>query len=173
MNLVSYFNSTNRRLFYFFDAIRNDDLTLSFPEKTNNKTIVELNKSLTKVNKQIQQIKIENQLQEQYFQALLEHAATGILTFDQNGFVLHSNASARKLFGLEVLTHLNQTERVDHRLFQTLKTIRPSEQKLITLTNERGDIQLLIKASSVHYQTERANSSIGSGYKKRVGRERT
>ena len=120
-NLVWFLNTVNRRLFYFFDAIRNDDSTLSFPEKTNDKTIIELNKSLNKVNRQIRQIKIENRLQEQYFQALLEHAATGILTFDQNGFVLHSNASARKLFSLEILTHVNQLQRVDQRLFQTVK----------------------------------------------------
>ena len=55
---------------------------LSFPEKTDNKTILELNKSLNKVNLQIQNIQIQNRQQEQYFQALLEHAATGILTFD-------------------------------------------------------------------------------------------
>jgi len=147
-NLIHFLNTTNRRLYYFFDAIRNDDSTLSFPEKTTNKTIVELNKSLNKVNWQIQQIKIENRLQEQYFQALLEHAATGILTFDEKGFVLHSNTAARKLFGLEVLTHLNQLEKVDRRLFQTIKNIRPAEQRLVTLDNERGNIQLLIKASS-------------------------
>lgn len=146
-NLIYFLNSTNRRLFYFFDAIRNDDSTLSFPEITNDKTFVELNKSLNKVNRQIQQIKIENRLQEQYFQALLEHAATGILTFDQKGFVLHSNASARKLFGLEILTHLNQLEKVDRRLFHVVKNLRSSEQRLVTMNNERGNIQLLLKTS--------------------------
>lgn len=146
-NLIYFLNATNRRLFYFFDAIRNDDSTLSFPEKTNNKTFVDLNKSLNKVNLQIQQIKIENHLQEQYFQALLEHASAGILTFDQRGFVLHSNASARKLLGLDIFTHLNQLEKVDRRLFQVLKNIKSSEQRLVTLNNERGNIQLLIKSN--------------------------
>lgn len=146
-NLVYFLNATNRRLFYFFDAIRNDDSTLSFPEKTNNKTFVDLNKSLNKVNLQIKQIKIENRMQEQYFQALLEHASAGILTFDQRGFVLHSNASARKLLGLDVFTHLNQLEKVDRRLFQVVKNIKASEQRLVTLNNERGNIQLLIKSN--------------------------
>ncbi len=146
-NLIYFMNTTNRRLYYFFDAIRNDDSTLSFPEKTTNKTIIELNKSLNKVNRQIQQIKIENRLQEQYFQALLEHAATGILTFDEKGFVLHSNAAARKLLGLEVLTHLNQLEKIDRRLSQIIKNIRSPEQRVITMNNEQGTIQLLLKAN--------------------------
>ena len=61
INLVRFLNATNRRLFYFFDAIKNEDSTLSFPEKTNDKTITELNKSLIKVNRQIQQIHSDEQ----------------------------------------------------------------------------------------------------------------
>ena len=148
VNLIWFLNSTNRRLYYFFDAIQNEDLTLSFPEKTNYKIIVDLNKSLNKVNKQIQQIHIENRQQEQYFQALLEHAATGMMTFDKNGFVLHTNSLMKRLFSLDVLTHLNQLDKVDHKLFMAIKSMQPSEQQLVTVNNERGTIQLLIKASS-------------------------
>lgn len=148
VNLVWFLNVTNRRLFYFFDAIKNEDSTLSFPEKTNNKAIVELNKSLNKVNKQIQLILIENRQQEQYFQALMEHAATGMLTFDKNGFILHSNSFVKRLLSLDVLTHLNQLDKIDHKLFMSIKNIQASEQRLISINNTNGTIQLLIKASS-------------------------
>ncbi len=148
VNMIWFLNKTNRKIFYFFDAIRNDDSTLSFPEKSNDKIILELNKSLQKVNDQILQIKIENRQQEQYFHALLEHAATGILTFDEKGFILHSNSSVRKFLSVEVLTHLNQLKRVNHKLYMAIKNICPSEQKLITISNERGITQLLIKANS-------------------------
>jgi len=148
VNLVYFLNVTNRRLFYFFDAIKNEDSTLSFPEKTDHKIIVELNKSLNKVNKQIQQIQIENRQQEQYFQALMEHAATGMLTFDEKGFILHSNSLVKRLFSLDVLTHLNQLDKVDHKLFVSIKNIQTSEQRLISLKIDGATIQLLIKASS-------------------------
>lgn len=148
VNLIWFLNTTNRQLFYFFDAIQNEDSTLSFPKKTNNKTILELNKSLNKVNRQIQDIQIEIRQQEQYFQALIEHAATGILTFDANGFILHSNSLAKRLLSLDVLTHLNQLEKIDHKLFISVKNIQASEQRLVTINNENGTIQLLIKASS-------------------------
>ncbi len=147
-NLIRFLNKTNRQLFYFFDAIKNEDSTLSFPEKTNNRTLQDLSKSLINVNQLIQKIQIENRQQEQYFQALLEHAAAGIMTFDKNGFILHSNSSVKRLFLLEVLTHLNQLEKVDHKLFAAIKNIQPSEQKLVTVNNTQGTIQLLIKASS-------------------------
>ena len=147
VNLIYYLNRINRRIFYFFDAIRNEDSTLSFPKNTNNKIVADLNKSLENVNKQIQQIYVENRQQEQYFQALLEHAATGMFTFNKKGFILHSNNLTKRLFEVDVLTHLNQLERIDQKLYQTVKDIQPSEQRLVTLNNETGVIQLLIKAN--------------------------
>jgi len=147
-NLVRFMNITNRRLHYFFDAVQNEDATLLFPEQTTNKTLLELNRSLNKVNSQIQQIHMENRKQEQYFQALIEHAATGMMTFDKNGFVLHSNSLIKRLFSVDVLTHLNQLRKIDNKLFMSIKTIHASEQKLITFDNNSGTIQLLVKANS-------------------------
>jgi len=148
INLIYFLNRINRRIFYFFDAIKNEDSTLSFPKNIDNKVINDLNQSLLKVNKQIQQIYVENRQQEQYFQALLEHAATGMFTFNKKGFILHSNNLTKQLFEVDVLTHINQLERIDPKLFQTVKEIQPSEQRLITLHNEKGIIQLLIKSNS-------------------------
>ncbi len=147
-NLIYYLNRINRRIFYFFDAIRNEDSTLSFPQNINNKIIRNLNNSLMRVNKQIQQIYIENSKQEQYFQALLEHAATGMFTSNRKGFILHSNSLVRRLFGVEVLTHLHQLGQIDKALLKTIKEIQPSEQKIMTLNNKNNVIQLLIKSNS-------------------------
>ena len=33
VSLVTYTNHTNRKIAYFFDAIKNEDFTLRFPEK--------------------------------------------------------------------------------------------------------------------------------------------
>ncbi|QIA06587.1 sensor histidine kinase [Draconibacterium halophilum] len=148
INLIYFLNRINRRIFYFFDAIKNEDSTLRFPNNIDNKVINDLNQSLQKVNSQIQQIYLDNQKQEQYFQALLEHAATGMFTFNKKGFILHSNKLAKQLFEVDVLTHTNQLERIDPKLFQTIKEIQPSEQRLITLHLKSGIFQLLIKSNS-------------------------
>jgi nitrogen fixation/metabolism regulation signal transduction histidine kinase len=47
-----------------------------------------------------------------------------------------------------VLTHINQLQRLDNKLYQTIKDIQPNEQRLITLNNKNGIIQLLVKANS-------------------------
>ena len=148
VNLISYLNSTNKKIRFFFDSVRNDDSNLSFPAETRNDALNDLYKSMNKVNHQIQQLKIENRQQEQYFRTLLEHLAAGIITYNDKGFILHANSSARKLLAIDVLTHLKQIERKDQKLFETINSIKPFERKLIGISADGGEIQLSLKATS-------------------------
>lgn len=148
VNLVNYLNSTNRKISYFLESVHNEDSTLSFPTNISDQSIREIYQGLNKVNKQIQELKIESRQQEQYFQTLLEHVATGIVTFNDKGFVLHANSAAKKMFGVDVLTHINQLERVNRNLFQSIRNIQPFEQKLVSVITERGTIQLSLKSTS-------------------------
>ena len=149
ISLVQYFNSANNKIRFFFDAVRNEESNLSFPIDTKNKSLRELYRSMNTVNQQIQQLKVENRQQEQYFRRLIEHLATGIITFNNKGFVLHANTAAKRLLSADVLTHLQQIERINMKLFQTISNIKPLEQKLISVPAALGDIQLSLKATSV------------------------
>jgi two-component system, NtrC family, nitrogen regulation sensor histidine kinase NtrY len=152
VNLISYLNSTNKKIRFFFDSVRNDDSNLFFPFEITNTPLSNLYQSMNKVNSQIQQLKIENRQQEQYFGTMLEHLATGIITYNDKGFILHANSSAKKLLSLEVLTHLTQIERKDKKLYSTIKSIKPFERRLIGIVSEDGEIQLSLKATSFKTQ---------------------
>jgi PAS domain S-box-containing protein len=149
INMVSYLNSTNKKIRFFFDSVRNDDSNLSFPVETRNPAMMELYHSMNRVNQQIQNLKIENREQEQYFRTLLEHLAAGIITFNEKGFILHSNSAAKKLLSMDVLTHLQQIEGRDRKLYDTIKEIKPYERKLIGFSSESGEIQLSLKATAI------------------------
>lgn len=148
VNLISFLNATNKKIKYFFDSVRNDDSNLFFPVDEKNMTVREIYRNMNKVNEQIQKLKIENRNQEHYFQILIEHLAIGIITFDKKGFIQHSNSTAKKLLGTDVLTHIKQLERIDEKLYQTLNSIKPSERSLVPINTERGEIQLSLKATS-------------------------
>jgi two-component system, NtrC family, nitrogen regulation sensor histidine kinase NtrY len=147
INLVTYINLTNKRISFFFDAVRNDDSNLSFPTGSGNRSLRELYRSMTRVNDQIKQLKIENRQQEQYFSILIEHLATGIVIFDSKGFIEHANSAARRLLSTDVLTHLKQIERKDRKLFQAINDIKPSQNRLVSLQTEQGELQLSLKAT--------------------------
>ena len=46
VSLIHYLNHTNRKIAYFFDAIRNEDFTLHFPEKDIIKSFKNLKNSI-------------------------------------------------------------------------------------------------------------------------------
>lgn len=154
ISLISFLNSTNRKISYFLESVQNNDSALLIPENITGKSVRELVEGLNKINEQIQHLKIENQQREQYFQTLLEHVATGIITFNEKGFVLHANSSVKKMLSVEVLTHVHQLERISLSLYQSVLNIKPFEQKLVSIVTERGTIELSLKATSFRTQNE-------------------
>lgn len=153
--LINYLNRTNRKIAFFFDAIRNDDSTLNFPERTGSKSLSELNASLNKVNELIKKIKFELQEQEQYFKTIIEHISIGIITYNENGNIFLSNASARNLLLNEHLNHIDQIKRIDKKLFSTLKELQPGDNRLVSFTGNEGSVQLSLR--STHFKTATDN----------------
>ena len=152
--LINYMNMTNRKISYFLESVQNNDSTLLFPENISGKSVRELYEGLNKINEQIQHLKIENQQREQYFKTLLEHVATGIITFNSKGFVLHANSAVKNLLSVEVLTHIHQLERINRNLYHAVLNFKPFEQKMVSLVNERGTIELSLKSTSFKTQNE-------------------
>ena len=54
LNTVYYLNRMNRRVFFFFDAIKNEDSSISFPDDNLSTVEKDLSNSLHQVNQKIQ-----------------------------------------------------------------------------------------------------------------------
>ena len=65
LSLIQSLNRTNKKVAYFFDAVRNEDSTLHFPENVTSSTERYLNASMNSVNKLIQKAKRDQVSQEQ------------------------------------------------------------------------------------------------------------
>ena len=148
-NLIYFLNRINRRIFYFFDAIKNEDFTLRFPEKLSVKSLEELNHSLNMLNEMIQDIHLKKQAQEQYYQEIIKQADIGILTINAKGHILFANSTSENLFDYSPLNHIKQFQQVDQKLYELFEGLQPFERKLVQLTNEREKKQLALKSTSV------------------------
>ncbi|WP_394973813.1 sensor histidine kinase [uncultured Croceitalea sp.] len=149
--LINFINSTNRKIAYFFDAIRNEDFTLRFPERVSIKSFKELNQSLNRVNGLIQEVHLQLQAREQYYQEILKQASIGILTFNKKGHILFSNPTLEKLLNYTPLNHIKQLGQIDDKLYDIFKNFQPFERKLFQLTNEREQIQLALKSTPITF----------------------
>ena len=134
--LIHYVNQTNRKIAYFFDAIKNEDFTLRFPEKLSVKSIEELNQSLNMLNGMIQDIHVKKQAQEQYYQEILRQADIGIFTVND-------------LLNYRPLNHVKQLKQIDPNLYNLFETLEPFESTLYSLGNERGKKELTLKCAPI------------------------
>lgn len=147
--IFHYINSVNRKISYFFSALKNEDYTLRFPEIQGMKSEKLLNKLLNQTKEILQKTRIDIQQQEKYYELILNNINSGIIALNSKGFVIQSNLFALKILGLEVFTHTRQLQKVSLQLQQTIEEIQSGETKRITYTNERGSMQLLINATSI------------------------
>ncbi|MGD1946163.1 MAG: PAS domain-containing sensor histidine kinase, partial [Croceivirga sp.] len=147
VSLITFINSTNRKIAYFFDAIRNEDFTLRFPERVTIKSFKELNQSLNRVNGLIQEVHLQLQIRENYYQEILKQANIGIMTFNDKGHILFSNPTLEKLLNYSPLNHIKQLKQVDQGLYDIFEPFEPFERKLFQLTNEREQKQLALKCT--------------------------
>ncbi|MBM1106522.1 histidine kinase [Aurantibacter crassamenti] len=153
-SLIHYVNQTNRKIAYFFDAIKNEDFTLRFPEKLSVKSLEELNHSLNMLNEMIQEIHLKKQAQEQYYQEIIKQADIGILTINDKGHILFANATIEKLFNYTPLNHIKQLRQVDEDLYELFNDLKPFERKLVQLTNEREKKQLALKSTAISFEKQ-------------------
>lgn len=154
IGLIKFLNTTNRKIAFFFNAVENDDSTIHFPVYTKDNSLKELHTSLNRVNHLIQKVKIENKTQEKYYHTILEHATIGIITINEKGHIILANKTSKKLLNYESLTHIQQLKRIDEKLFNLLSQLKPFEQKLIELHNERDLIKLTVKSTQIKIDNE-------------------
>jgi PAS domain-containing protein len=136
-SLVFYVNQTNRKIAYFFDAIKNEDFTLRFPEKLSVKSLEELNHSLNK------------QAQEKYYQEILRQADIGIFTINSKGHILYANPTVQNLLNYRPLNHIKQLKQIDLTLYGLFESLEPFESTIYSLGNERGKKELTLKCTPI------------------------
>jgi signal transduction histidine kinase len=94
--LIRYLNTTNRRLAYFIDSIRNDDTSVKFPKDVKNKAVMDLYNNLNIINEIIRDTKIEIAYNEKLLQTMIEYSSSGFIMMDEQGDFDAMNNAARK-----------------------------------------------------------------------------
>ncbi len=147
-NLVWYINRVNRKINYFFDAVLNDDFSISFSKNKGDELMNKLSQNLQRINEHIEKIRLETINQEKYFEALIEHINVGIMSINDEGFVVNTNNGQKKLLRLKQLTHIRQIEKVDKQLAKLISEIKPNDERTIITKNTEGAITVLVRATS-------------------------
>jgi two-component system, NtrC family, nitrogen regulation sensor histidine kinase NtrY len=151
IQFIHYFNAINRKLAYFFDAIRNEDTTLKFPENVKNKSLRNLHSSLNNLNKLISDIKIKNETNERFFRELIEHSSTGLMSVDPDGYIEIMNRAAKRFLGISYLSNIRLLQQKNPIIYDAISSIKPREKLILKLVVKQELINLSLQSSELRF----------------------
>jgi two-component system nitrogen regulation sensor histidine kinase NtrY len=134
-----WLNRTNKKLAFFFSAVRNEDTSLIFNEGEG-------------LNNKLKSAKINIDLQEKFYKSIMEKIRTGIISFYDNGVVEFINPEFQKMFGLDHLSHINNLQHIDPKLVELLEKIKSGEQKRINVKVNHNLMSLAIHSQTIIIQ---------------------
>ena len=144
-----WLNRTNKKLAFFFSAVRNEDTSLYFPEGVGFANEKLLNKSLNELNTRLKEAKINIELQEKFYKSIMERIRTGIISFYENGVVEFTNPEIKRMFGLDQIPHINRLRNIDPKLVDLLEKIGSGEQKRINVKVNHNLMSLAVHSQSI------------------------
>jgi two-component system nitrogen regulation sensor histidine kinase NtrY len=139
-------NSINRKIASFFNAIQNEDTSIFLPENSHNKSVREVHRSMNRVVSIFQKIKMESEIRQQFFSAMIEHSATGFISIDEHGDFEIINEAARKLLGVAYTSNMERLQKESPQLYKTLINLKHGEVKSCRV--EIDGLSTIIQVSS-------------------------
>ena len=147
-----WLNRTNKKLAFFFSAVRNEDTSLIFPEGVGFANEKLLNQSLNELNDKLKKAKINIELQEKFYKSIMERIKTGIISFNKNGVVEFTNSEIKRMFGLDHIPHINKLKSIDPKLVELLEKIESGEQKQINVKVNHNLMSLAVHSQTIFIQ---------------------
>lgn len=144
------YQHTNQSIALFFDSVRNNDSTLVFPRSPQNTTLDELHRSLNAMNNHIQHIKLDAEVREKYFTAIIRQSSTGFIVMNGEFGIELINEAACQLAGISPGSYNKNLLKVKNpRLFDALCVLKAGENITFRNYNKFTVQQLLVKATQI------------------------
>jgi two-component system nitrogen regulation sensor histidine kinase NtrY len=146
-SLIRYVDRTNRELAGFLESIRYSEFTRTFQINDRGSSFDELNAAFNDVMKDFQQVRSEREEHFHYLQSIVQSIDVSILAYQRDGTVEMINPAAKKLFQVNNLRNINLLRPLSEKLANTLLSINPGENKLVTVQDDEDILQLAIFAT--------------------------
>lgn len=141
------YKRTDSKIKFMLNALDNNDYSFSFRTTNHSTNETRVNESLNIISDMLKKARLEAIEREKFYELITNSVRTGILVVDNDGHILRTNDSALRLIGLEVLTHVEQIQRVSPELKGKIYNIKSGEKQQATLQDERGATQLQLQAA--------------------------
>ena len=148
-------NSINRKIALFFNAVQNEDTSIFLPEKSQNKSVKEVHKAMNKVVSLFQTIKMESEIRQQFFSAMIEHSATGFISVDEHGDFEIINETARKLLDVTYTSNMERLQKECPQLYKVLINLKLGEVRSCQIENAGVLTIVQVSSSQLSFKNKR------------------
>ncbi|KPK86685.1 MAG: hypothetical protein AMS27_04410 [Bacteroides sp. SM23_62_1] len=153
--LIRYVNRTNRELSKFFISLKDKDSSLRLSPDDQYGTFRELADILQETADMLKDARIEKEKQYRYLQFIIEHVDIGLLSFQQDGRIIHYNPAARKMLRMERVTGLESLNTIYPEFKQILLDLAPGRSTMIRISLGDEMLQLLIRSTDFIFEKDK------------------
>jgi two-component system nitrogen regulation sensor histidine kinase NtrY len=144
--LIRYVNTTNNHLLLFLQSFRFDDSSITF-NKQKKLPYREIYQEFNRIIDHFRDLKIQKEVEHQYFEQVVKHVETGLIAWDENEKVHLLNQAAKKILQIPHVVSIQGLKSVQKDLPERLKNIHPGRQEILKLVEGNEIKNLYIRAS--------------------------
>lgn len=145
ISLIKYINKTNTNLASFLLRIRSKDTAVNYPDNHIQKSFKGLNISFEQINKDLQQLRIENEQKTHYLSTIVNHVKIGIIAFDNKGKIELFNPEAIKILHCENFQFMNTLAEKLPTFHDTITSMANEKTQVVKLNLNTEILNLSIK----------------------------
>ncbi len=154
-SLFNVVNRTNRVLANFLMSIQYDDFETNYSKGAKEEESERaLFGAFNLINTKFRNIRLEKEIQFQYFQTLVEKVETGLIGFGRDDKTIFMNKALQMALHKSYFPSFNSIRKYDEDLYQLLRNIRIGEQKLFRKEIGQETIQLSIRMTQLKVKDE-------------------
>jgi nitrogen fixation/metabolism regulation signal transduction histidine kinase len=147
--LVNFVSKTNEELVRFLDAARYADYTQKFELSPLGSGFGELGKAFSDILERFQSVRNTQEEQLRHLKAIVEHVPVPLLSFDDLGNLTLWNNTARKLFGSNHVTKLQDLDMFGDAFGRQIREIKVGEKHLFHFNVDGMEHQLSVCATQI------------------------
>ena len=153
--LLNYINRFNREIATFFSALKTNDASFAFHDKTFPYINQEFRKNIEYIRTQLFNITELRQIQQSYFKSVIENAQTGIISINETGNIDLINKSALELLNTNSISHISAVENIHPNFYHFIYNCNPGDEKSIIIKGKTKAIPISIKVSEFKIKKEK------------------
>lgn len=144
-----YMNRIHRDMRKFMDALRSQDTTQLFNVGKGGRYFGKLYASFNEIARNFRLVRIEKEVENQFFRETIKQSASGILALDEEGKIILINDAALRLLGVDSLKTLSGLRNI-HPDFADILSSDPFLDHHVKILVKRKLVQLAVKATEMN-----------------------